>query len=134
MPNMADERLHELRRARAALIAQRRERTAEYTELARRQADLPEGEELPDEEKTRFDEILEAIQGLDAKITDHDARIERLEQAIQLEAGNASDTESGERNVQPSVQRDRPPAQARAHGHEDDRGLVIAGCAKMMAI
>jgi HK97 family phage major capsid protein len=129
---MADERLHELKRKRAVLIAERREKVAEYRALAERQADLPDGEELPDDERTKLDQILEAIQALDSKVQDHDSRIDSLEKAIKLESENASEAgDDGDRGIQPGIQRGLP-AQAKKRDHETDKSLVLAGCAKML--
>lgn len=75
------ERLHDLKRRRAELVA-------EMQKIVKQEDDLPEGESLPDETASRFEELRSALSELDARIT-------RVEAAMAAEAALATEEPGG---------------------------------------
>lgn len=70
------DKLHELRRAKAT-------KQAEYRDIVAKEAELPDGESLGDDEVNRLAAIEDDLKALDG-------RIARLETALEMEAGTAS--------------------------------------------
>lgn len=75
-------KLHELRRRKAAL-------KAEYLALVGKETDMPDDEELPEEERNRLVDIENELKRLDA-------RISKVEAALDLESDTTGETAIGE--------------------------------------
>jgi HK97 family phage major capsid protein len=115
MPTERD-KLHELKRKQKQL-------KAEYKAICAKEADLPDGEEMPADDKTRLDDI-------ERELTAMAGRIERLERVIELEADEAGDAgngegEDGERAAGGMTTRETRFAEAKAF-YPDQKGWKAA--------
>ena len=121
-------RLAEMRRERARIVEQIRSLKSEYVTLAKRADGDAEnsGSEAPEEDRTKLDQLLDSIGQHEETLRDHDARIERVENALQFEADNAEPAEEEERRHQPGGR--RAAARARKPDHETEPSLVSAAC------
>jgi len=120
------QKLHELRRQRAAYVDQMKA-------LATREADMAEGEALSDEDKALFDTAEKAVKALDE-------RLGRLEAAMGADADAAKEMEDGEaddgkedKHRAPGVTRTLPPGGRGAEAAVKVKAeTVIAGALRMM--
>ena len=108
------DKLHELRRKRAAL-------GPNSTRLVSKESDLPEGEALPEEDTNRLAEI-------ETELEDIRGRLQRLETALEMESDEAKPVEGDEgeeRDGTAVVVAPRPFAEAKAFW-PDQRGFKAA--------
>ena len=73
------DKLHELRRKRAAL-------RAEFNAIVSKESDLPEGEALPEEDTNR-------LSAIETELEDIRGRLQRLETALEMESDEAKPVE-----------------------------------------
>lgn len=122
-------RIAELRRARAQHLDKLNNLRRQYVEIVKREDALPDGEKLPEADRTRIDELEDAIGEHEKTLRDHDERIERAEKALDIEREDADEIKKGEDE---DDKRRRRPAQARKKDHETDPSLVIGAIARML--
>lgn len=127
------EHLHELRRTRARLVSAQRALATEYAALAQREADLPDGEKLPESDRTKLDQLDDSIRDHEERIKRLDGRVSKIEDAIKTDADDA-DAIDKEGRAQPVGGARGGAAQARKPGHEEDKSLVIGGVMRMLAL
>ncbi|MDE2342926.1 MAG: phage major capsid protein [Betaproteobacteria bacterium] len=127
MPKLAD-----LRRARAQTKEKLTSLKREYVGLVKREAELSDGEKLPEADRSKIDELMDTIGQHEETLRDHDERITRAENALQFEADNSNpvDDPEGERGARPGGR--RTAASARRRDHESDPSLCIGAIARMM--
>ncbi len=131
------ESLNELRRSRAKLVEKKRSLVADYAAIAQREAALADGETLPDEDAKRLDGLKDSIRDHEGRIQRLDDRVTTIEGAMAKDADGAGDaaTEGGDGRAYTVGARRAVAVQVRKPGsHEDDKTLVIAGAAKMIAL
>jgi HK97 family phage major capsid protein len=127
--------LADLRRDRAVAVTKINGLKREYVALVKREGELPDGEALPDADRTKLDELTDSIAEHEAALSDHEDRISRAETALGYEAGAAEpvDGEGEGERAGPAGTTRRSPALARRKDHGNDPSLVIGGIARMLA-
>ena len=107
------DKLHELRRKRAAL-------RAEFNAIVSKESDLPEGEALPEEDTNRLADI-------ETELEDIRGRLQRLETALEMESDEAKPVEGDDEGTERGgmVIAPRPFAEAKAFW-PDQRGFKAA--------
>ncbi len=128
------ENLNELRRARGKLVTRKLDLVREYTAIARREAEMPDGEKLPEEDRTRLDTLDDSIRDHEDRIKRLDDRVSKIEGAIADDANNATEVDDDPKRAKQMDVKRKNPADARKTGHEDDKTLVIGGCMRMLAL
>lgn len=126
----------DLRRARAASFETLKTLKREFVALVKREGELADGEELPEADRTRLDELTDSIADHEAQLQEHEDRLTRAETALGYEAGEAQPVgEEGDeaRGLPAGTKRFRSPAMARKKDHSTDPSLVIGGIARMLA-
>ncbi len=128
------ERVADLRRAVATAREARATLLREYVTLVQREGDLGDGEQLPDADRTRLDQLTDSIADHDETLRDHEDRLCRAEEALGYEAELADPVEDVDPNRQNRPgQRRGTAAEARRRDHGTDPSLVIGGIARMIA-
>lgn len=125
-------RIADLRRARAETDTKLRALKAEYVAIAKRESELSDGEKLPEADRTRIDELNDAIGEHEKTLRDHDDRIERVERALDFEKEGAEKIKDGEDDKEDKRGKVGSAARARQKDHESDPSLVIGAIARMM--
>jgi HK97 family phage major capsid protein len=126
---MPGERLADLRKKRAEVVKTIRGLKAEYLALVKREEG---GEDLPAEDRTKLDELMDSIGAHDETLRDHEDRITRAENALQFESDNAEPVDDKDTD---DARGNRPRTRAAARNkpdHESEPSLVIGGVARMM--
>lgn len=125
---MATERLADVRRARAATKDTIDQLKREYIAIVKREEG---GEDLPEDDRTKLDQLMDQIGQHEETLRDHDTRIERMENALQFEKDQAEPVETTEgRGHQPGVRRSE--ARPRRPDHETEPSLVIGGLCRAL--
>jgi HK97 family phage major capsid protein len=129
---MAD-RIADLRRKRAQTKEKLTSLKRDYVKLVKREADLADGEELPSEDRSKIDELMDSIGQHEETLRDHEDRICRAENALQFEA-DASDPvdDAASRSKQPVAQRRAQALVRRGLDYEKNPSLIIGAVARMM--
>lgn len=129
------ESVNELRRTRAAKVTALKDLKREFVTLVAREAELADGEDLPEADRTRLDALTDSIADHESQLADHEDRLARAETALGYEADSSTPTDSGDgmRGRGPGTQRFKSRAMARRKDHETDPSLVIGGIARMIA-
>ena len=126
-------RVADLKRARAATFAELTAKRREYLALVQRAEEAAgKGEEPEAADRTKIDELNDAIDEHEQTLRDHEERIQRAEKALASDAENANELgPDGEpRGRRPNGA--RAEARPRRADHETDPSLVIGGIARMM--
>lgn len=136
---MAD-RIADLRRARAQTLEKLRGFKRQYVALVKREAELEDGEQLPDADRTKLDELADAIAEHEQTLRDHEERLQRAENALQFEREAADPIKPGDKEDGTDNQRGSGAGTRRAEArvrkgpdYDKDPSLVIGAIARMMA-
>jgi len=127
------DRLPELRRARAQHVKSLQALKRDYVAVVKRETELADGEQLPDADRNKLDELADSIGKHEETIREHDARIERCERALEFEKDNADPVDDAEKGRGRRPGTVRSEARARKPDHETEPSLVIGGLCRMIA-